>query len=381
MMPECLCVNEEAVFNRVGIDLDALGRNYQRIADRVGPETRIMAVVKSDAYGHGLLPCARALVAAGAGVFGVAEVEEGVNLRRNGIDAEIVVLLGCSSAAIDAVMQYNLVPVVYDPLQLDAIAARATEIGSRISVHLKVDCGMGRLGIMPDEVGDFVGRINAADGVRLAGIISHFPMADSSEAESCRNIACFTAVCRDFNRKGDPPVVHMANSAAIIRFPEARFDMVRPGITLYGCYPAGPGDREFLPGLEPVMSFTSRVVQVKKIAAGSGISYGHTHVTTRDTLVAVLPVGYDDGWSRRLSNRGQVLVRGRRAPILGRVCMNACMVDVSGIAGVAAGDEVVLMGRQGEDEISADEIAAWMSTISYEVLCLLGGKNHRFYKG
>ncbi len=382
MMADRLNVNDDAVFNRVEIDLAALRRNYNRVVNLVGADRRIMAVVKSDAYGHGLVPCARVLAGEGAGAFGVAEVEEGVSLRQNGIEGEIVVLLGCPHAAMDLLVQYNLSPVVYDLVQLEAIAVCAAEFGARVGVHLKVDCGMGRLGIMPPEVENFVGRIRELAGVYLAGIISHFPMADSSDAESRRNLDCFRAVCRDLEDRGPgaAPVVHMANSAAIIRFPEARFDMVRPGISLYGCYPVDSGDRALLPALEPVMSYKTRVVQVKKIAAGSGISYGHTHITTRDTLVAVLPVGYDDGYQRRLSNRGQVLIHGLRAPILGRVCMNACMVDVTDIEGVSAGDEVVLMGRQGEDEISADEIAAWLGTISYEVLCLLGGKNHRFYK-
>jgi len=378
-MIEGMQAGDEALFNRVEIDLAALKRNYKRVARRVGQATRIMAVVKSDAYGHGLVSCARALAYEGAVVFGVAEIAEGISLREKGIKGEIIVLLGVSPAGIDLLLQYNLSPVIYDSFQLELIAARARETGALVDVHLKVDCGMGRLGIMPGEVEGFARSIAETAGVRLAGIISHFPMADSSAEESRDNLACFVEVLERLPGDEEGPVAHMANSAAIIRLPEARFDMVRPGISLYGCYPVEGGDRDLLPGLEPVMSFKSRVAQVKKIPAGRGISYGHTHVTRRETMIAVLPVGYDDGYGRGLSNRGQVLIHGRRALILGRVCMNACMVDITDIPQVVAGDEVVLLGRQGEEVISADEIAAWLGTISYEVLCNIGGKNRRFY--
>jgi len=372
---------EAAVFNRIDVDLAALVRNYRRIEARSG-ESRIMAVVKSDAYGHGLVPCARALAGAGCSVFGVAEVDEGVALRESGVDGEIVTLLGFPAEAALTVVRHRLSPVVYDMAGIEALAAAAAAEKVRTGVHLKVDCGMGRLGVTPAEVPGFVRRIAELDGLFLAGILSHFPMADTSREESRRNLECFRDVCEAAGVNGDGGVVrHMANSAAIIREPGAALDMVRPGISLYGYYSVEPRDRGLLPGLEPVMRFSTRVVQVKNFAAGSGISYGHTHVTGRDAVVAVLPVGYDDGYLRRLSNRAEVLIRGRRAPVIGRVCMNACMVDVTAIAGVSPGDEAVLMGRQGDDEITADEVAAWLDTISYEVLCLFGGRNERFYHG
>ena len=372
---------EAAVFNRIDVDLAALGRNYRRIEARVG-ESRIMAVVKSDAYGHGLVPCARALAGAGCSVFGVAEVDEGVALRESGVDGEIVTLLGFPAEAALTVVRHRLSPVVYDMAGIEALAAAAAAEKGRTGGHLKVDCGMGRLGVTPAEAPGFVRRIADLDGLFLAGILSHFPMADTSREESRRNLECFREVCGAAGVNGEGGVVrHMANSAAIIREPDAALDMVRPGISLYGCYSVEPRDRGLLPGLEPVMRFSTRVVQVKNFAAGSGISYGHTHVTGREAVVAVLPVGYDDGYLRKLSNRAEVLIRGRRAPVIGRVCMNACMADVTDIAGVSPGDEAVLMGRQGDDEITADEVAAWLDTISYEVLCLFGGRNERFYHG
>ena len=367
---------EAAVFNRVDIDLAALVRNYRRIAARCGTSL-VMAVVKSDAYGHGLVPCARALAAAGCGVFGVAEAEEGVALREAGITGDIVVLLGIVPEAAAAVAAHRLAPVVYDPAAVEALAAAASRAGRRVGVHLKVDCGMGRLGVAPEEAAGLAARITASGSLFLAGIMSHFPMADTSHGESRRNLECFLRVCGTAAGKG--VLRHMANSAAIIREPDSFLDMVRPGLGLYGCYPVADEDRAALPGLEPVMRFATRVAQIKRLPAGCGISYGHTYTTGRDTRVAVLPVGYDDGYLRRLSNRARVLIRGRRVPVIGRVCMNACMVDVTAVPEAAPGDEAVLLGRQGGDEIEADELAAWMDTISYEVLCLFGARNPRFY--
>jgi alanine racemase len=367
--------------NTVTVDLDALCGNFRAIRQQVGPGVRVMAVVKSDAYGHGLVPVAQALARTGADTFGVAEVEEGVQLRQAGIKGEIVVLLGAPLWSHEAIVEHGLSPVVFDHHTPAALADRARAMGRRVGVHLKVDTGMGRLGVMPAQVRDIVRDIQGMNGVELVGVMSHFPLADS------RKVGPTLAQCRRFQAVVDqvpglarPGVArHIANSAAILRYPETWLDMVRPGISLYGCYPARHLARPEMLPLTPVLSFRSTVIQVKEVAAGTGLSYGHTHVTRRSTRLAVLPTGYDDGYCRRLSGRAEVLIAGQRAPILGRICMNACMADITGLDEVKPGDEVVLIGRQGMAEITADEVAGWLGTINYEVLCQVGARNRRLY--
>jgi alanine racemase len=375
-------------FNRVDIDIRALQNNFQNIQQTVGPQTRVMAVVKSDAYGHGLVECARAIYRAGCRTFGVAEVWEGVELRRAGLQGGIIVLLGSTPESIGEIIEHELTPVVYDIDFITALSQEAARRNVEVNVHLKVDVGMGRLGVLPSEVEMFAGMIKHLPAVSMGGLLSHFPRADESEAEKMtqKQLSDFRRILarvKTKTKKTGPIITHIANSAGFIYFPGSRPDMIRPGISLYGYYPdaapARAGDAVPLLKLQPVMSFRTRIIQIKELEAGSGISYGHTFVTRRKSRIAVLPVGYADGYLRKLSNRGEVLISGKRAPICGRVCMNATMVDITDLEGVHAGDEAVLMGRQGEANITADEIARWMETISYEVVCLFGTFNDRYY--
>ena len=367
---------------QITIDLDHLQWNYRRLAALAGEGTALLPMVKADAYGHGLVSCARALAACGAGVFGVAEADEGRRLRRAGIRGDIVVFLGTTQY--DALIDFDLSPVVFDGASLTAISERAVARGVTVGVHVKVDVGMGRLGVAVDETPALIGMIDRLPGVRLAGVLAHFPRADDAafRAATLAENDLFLQTAAGARDHG--AVLHIANSAGL-RYPEARLDLARPGITLYGCAPA-PED-PWWRGLDlrPVMSFKTRVLQVKEVPAGTGISYGHTFVTSRPSRLAVLPVGYANGYLRALSNRAEVLIGGRRMPVRGRVCMNATIVEVTAAGAVAPGDEVVLLGRQegedGADTITADEIAAWMGTISYEVLCLLGNANERHYTG
>jgi alanine racemase len=248
-------------------------------------------------------------------------------------------------------------------------------------VHLKIDVGMGRLGIMPHELDGFLELLVGLPHIHLAGFLSHMPKADVRDDISTDDYrAVFTELFEKLKRIGlDEHVVHIANSAALMRQPEARFDMVRPGISLYGCYPADWLQEASGVTLRPAMSFKTSVIQVKEVPAGFGVSYGHRFVTERPTRLAVLPVGYDDGYLRRLTGKAEVLVAGSRVPIRGMICMNACMADVTDVPGVEPGDEVVLLGWQGEAEITADEIADWSQTISYEILCLFGSCNRQVY--
>jgi alanine racemase len=365
--------------NNVRIDLNALQENCQAIRQRVGSAARILAVVKSDGYGHGMVPSAQSLSKVGVDAFGVAEIHEAVALREAGIDGDIVVFLGVKTSEFKDIVHYGLQPVVFNALQLRELSAFALEKEKSIGVHLKIDTGMGRLGIMPDEVEQYAGIITEEKGIYLAGLMSHFPCADGKELEgTIGQNELFAKIVESIAGTNQPFPAHIANSAAAIRTPALHWDMVRPGLSLYGCYPSD--ECRGMLTLKPVMTFRTEVIQVKDVPAGFGVSYGHTHVTTRPSKLALLPVGYNDGYLRSLSNRAQVLVRGRRAPQLGRVCMNVTVVDVTDIPGVCLGDEVILMGRQGTEEITADEIAGWMDTINYEVLCLFGNLNPRIYE-
>jgi alanine racemase len=364
----------------VEIDLDALGHNCRVLQHLLGAGTKMLAVVKSDSYGHGMIPVARTLHQQGVRAFGVAEVQEGVMLRQAGISGDIVVFLGTGPDSLADVAQHGLQPVVFDREQVAEISRFACAAGSRLGVHLKVDTGMGRLGILPAEVAGFVSFLQEQKGVYLAGVMSHFPRADMADSEPCReqNRLFAGVLKRAGSAEGSGAVAHIANSAALFRYPDMHWDMVRPGIALYGCY-AGDGAWAGKDMLQPVMSFKSRIIQVKEVPAGTGVSYGYTYVTGRPSRLAVLPVGYNDGYLRALSNRAEVLVRGQRAPQRGRICMNVTMIDVTDIPGVCAGDEVTLMGMQQGGRISAEEVADWMGTINYEVLCLFGNSNSRVY--
>ncbi len=348
---------------------------------RVGRDIRIMAMVKADGYGHGMIEAASSFARAGCDCFGVAETQEGVALRHAGIQGQILVLLGFQPSQEQLFFDYDLTPVIFDYQSLQLLSQSAVKNGKELAVHLKVDCGMGRLGIMPAELHDFLARMGKFPGISLAGIMSHFPMADEpASTQTLEMYQQFRKACTQSNQR--PPVLcHIANSGAALYFPKTCCEMVRLGISLYGYYPDGAKgkQREHGERLVPAMSFTTQVLQVKSVPAASGISYGHTFVTGQETRIAVLPVGYADGFFRSLSNKAQVLIKGQRAVIVGRICMNLCMVDISEIEGVETGDQVVIMGSQGAETITADEIAGWMGTISYEVLCLLGNNNERTY--
>ena len=373
-------------FNRVEINMSALQSNFQAIRKIVGPQVKVMAVVKSDAYGHGLIECARALYSAGARTFGVAEVWEGIKLRNAGLKGDIIVLLGGSPESYEDVITHKLTPVVFEVDLLTGLSETAIRMKDEVKVHLKVDVGMGRIGVMPNEVESYVSLIKRLPGITLTGILSHFPVADEKDAlgTTRQQLLKFKNILADLKSKKTGEIVsHIANSAGLMFSPKSHLNMVRPGISLYGYYPGGFQTRTNIvePSLElqPVMSFKTRVIQIKDVGPGYGISYGHTFVTRRKSRIAVLPVGYADGYLRKLSNKAHVLIGGRRAPVCGRVCMNATLVDVTDLSPVHSGDEVVLLGQQGDERITADEIAHWMETISYEVLCLFGSFNERVY--
>jgi alanine racemase len=363
------------------IDLRAIAENVTLACRLAGPTTRVMAVVKADAYGHGAVPVAKAALDAGAHCLGVAIPEEAEALRKAGIDCRILVLGPVASEQADLVAEHTLDQCVFDPAQAEALDRAARARGRVLALHLKVDTGMGRVGLHPRDVRRVAEKILTLRSVRLEGLMTHFADADAEDPGFAREqLATFAEAARDLAAVplGGTPLRHAANSAGLLFIPEARLDLVRPGIMLYGCHPRGrPAPPE--PKLWPALRLRTEVIQLKDVIRGGSVSYGRTFVAPRDVLVATLPVGYADGCGRLMSNRGHVLIRGRRAPIIGRVCMDMTMVDVTGLPDVRVGDEAVLIGRQGAEEITADEVAELQGTISYEVLCRIGPRVPRVY--
>ena len=367
-------------WNRVEVDCAALRHNFRQVRKLVGPAVGILAVVKADAYGHGLIPSAQTFAEAGATSFGVAEIEEGVRLRQAGITGQIVIMLGVDRQGAAEAVAHDLTPVVYTLEAVEALGAQAVKVGCRKGVQIKVDVGMGRLGLLPHELAAFIAALRRFPNLYLSGIVSHFPKADmEGDATTEEQYALFQELLSRVQDAGEGPINHIANSATLLRYPRMRCDLVRPGISLYGCYPADWLHRASALDLRPVMRFATTVLQVKEVPAGQGISYGHRYVTGRPTRLAVLPVGYADGYLRRMTGKAEVLLAGQRAPIRGMICMNACMADVTDIPGVKVGDEAVLLGCQGAGEIRAEEIACWSDTINYEILCLFGSCNRQVH--
>ncbi len=361
------------------VDLERLRQNVAIIRERLAGRSQILAVVKANAYGHGAVPVARCLAACGVSHLGVAFVEEGIELRRTGIDLPIVVLAGFMPNQVAELLQHRLIPVLSNPQQVEWL--EAVKPHPPIPVHLKIDTGMGRLGAGPEEIGPLLARVARARGLVVDGLMSHFSEEELADAAMAQEqLRRFQAALDAAQRSGiKPRVAHMANSTAILTFEPAWFNLVRPGIILYGYLPSGV--RWNGPPFRPVLRLRTEITHIKRVAAGTPISYGRTFVTRRPSTIAVLPIGYADGLSRALSNRGQVLIRGRRAPIVGRVCMDMTLVDATEIPGTAIGDESIVIGEQGDDAILGDEIARLLGTISYEVLCGIGPRVARVYHG
>jgi len=361
------------------IDHEALRWNLRQIRNKVGPDVKILSMVKANAYGHGAVAVAQTLANAGGDALGVATLEEGVELRQSGIRTPILVLAGAYEDQFADFVTHALTPVVHELAGLKQLETAVKDRGTTLDVHLKIDTGMGRLGLPAGEVEHWLPEIKNLRALQIAGVFSHFSHAESVEGDyTRRQLAIFKNVLERLRaQRIAPPLVHFANSAATITLPEAYFDMVRPGIMLYGVYPSPAMASQIT--LKPALLWKTRILQLKNVPAGTSISYGQTFVTRRESLIATLPLGYADGYSRLLSNRGEVLVRGQRAPVVGRVCMDLTIMDVTDIRDVKQGDEVVLLGRQGNAEISADEIAAWANTISYEILTSISARVPRVH--
>ncbi|MHB8482761.1 MAG: alanine racemase [Nitrospiria bacterium] len=360
------------------VDLNALLHNLRQIQRLSGPDHSLIAVVKADAYGHGAVKVSQTLEAAGVQILGVALVQEGIELRRAGIRLPILVMGSVLKEQIPPLFEFQLTPVLFQATLIPLLEKEAENHGIVLPVHLKVDTGMGRLGIQPSEFKPFLQEILANKRIKIEGIMTHFADADQTRPEnSKKQLAIWDKIMEElkgFNLA--PPYIHLSNSAALLSLPGINSNPVRPGLMLYG-YSSIQDSRL---SLKPVLSFKTRVVHLKTVPPGTPISYGGTFVTSRQSVIATIAAGYADGYWRALSNSGKVLIHGTRAPVVGRVCMDMTMIDVTGIAGITIGDEVVLIGKQGEDFISAEEVAGWIGTIPYEVLCGIGKRVPRLYK-
>ncbi len=362
----------------VEVDLGNFAANWAEMKRLVGPDVGIMQVVKADAYGHGAIEISNAALVNGASCLGVANADEGVQLRVSGITAPIVILSPATDSEIDQIIKYTLTPSVSDLGFAREFQKRAKKAGIRAPIHVEVDTGMGRGGTMQAEACRVIGEIASLPNLNLEGIFTHFA---ESEIPSYYNDAQWHSFMEILETLAAHniriPVRHIANSGAILNYPQYHLDMVRPGIMSYGIYPS-PETRARA-ALAPVMSFKTRVVLVKEFPEGYSIGYGRTFITRRPTRIATIPVGYGDGFGWMLSNQGEALIRGKRVPIAGRISMDMCTLDVSRVPECRVGDEVVLLGEQGDERIIADEIATKVRSISYEILCALGKRAPRIF--
>jgi alanine racemase len=349
------------------IDLQAIAANTRAIKQFVGPRVQVMVTLKADAYGHGAIRTARTVLGHGASQLAVATLGEAMALRDAGINAPILILGYTPPWQVRDAVRRNVQIAVFDEDVAHEASAAAEELQGEAVVHVKVDTGMARLGVQPPDVIPLLGLLRELPGMHVEGLFTHFATADSADETYARQqLAQFCTVLQAAAAEGlRPPLIHAANSAGTLRFPQAHFDLVRPGIAIYGLAPGN--ETPLLPSMRPALNFKTQVAQVKTWPAGQPVSYGGTWVTPRPSRIATLPVGYADGF-RRSPHWQYVLVRGQRAPVVGRVAMDYTMVDVTDIAGVQTGDEVVLIGAQGDDAIGADLVAEWLETNTYEVV-------------
>ena len=360
------------------IDLTAITDNLARLRQTVGDEVAIWGVVKADAYGHGAVAVACALEPS-SNALAVSLVEEGLELRAAGIRSPIIVLGAFYNQHQDDVLHEGLTPVIYETGDLDRFATSAARLGRRVAVHLKVDTGMSRLGFSVGELASAIDHARTLPSIEIAGLATHFASADGSDPQvTTESLGRFLA-CVDLARgRGLAELMlHAANSAAAVRFPQARLDAVRPGLALYGALPSAD---VALPGIRPALSLGTRIMALHEITPSTPVSYGGLWRASRPSRIATLPIGYADGYPRHVQG-AVTLIRGRRAPVVGAVCMDMLMVDVTDIPNVGLGDRVTLIGRDGAEQITVDDVAAWAGTISYEILCGISKRVPRIYTG
>lgn len=365
------------------IDLDAICHNITEVKRVVGPDVKVMPVIKADGYGHGAVPVAKALNKVGVDAFAVAIIEEGITLRNHGIKQPILILGYTSEYQYSSLIQYEIEPTVFCYEMAQSLSKIAQALGKNAKIHIKVDTGMNRIGFQPTEQSvQIVEKISKLPNIKIQGIFTHFACADESDKTSAaKQKEKFDWFVKELSKKGiEIPLKHVSNSAVIIDLDHYRMDMVRSGIITYGLYPSDEVSKSVL-DLRPALTLKTHIIHVKEVEPGEGISYNHTYVTSRKTKIATIPVGYADGYPRLLSSRGRVLIRGQYAPIIGRICMDQFMVDVTDIQGVSVMDEVTLIGKDGDCEIPVEEAAELAGTINYEFVCGIGKRVPRVYIG
>jgi alanine racemase len=365
---------------RAVIDLAAFARNLALIRNHVADHVLLCIAVKADAYGHGIEQIARTAVDAGVEYLAVATVDEAVAVREEGLSIPLLLYSLPAPEEIPTIVSHRITPLVADEQFVSRLDAEASRHGVIVPVHMKIDTGMGRIGCRPEDAGVLAESIDSRGGVRLEGVSTHFPAADTRDREfTNRQIETFNAAVDDIRSRGvDPGVIHASNSGGLLDYPEAHYDMVRPGILAYGYYPSGEQDRR-LP-VRPVMKLVSKVVFLKRVEEGTPISYGMTYRCPSETVIATIPVGYGDGYFCVLSNRATVSIGGTRYPVVGRVCMDQLMVDLGPSPDVRLYEEVVLFGAD-DGAPTAEELANLADTIPYEITCAISKRVPRIYRG
>lgn len=361
------------------IDLGAFEYNVRNIQAKVGENVNLIGVIKADAYGHGAVQCARVLDKCGVERFAVATVDEAIVLREAGFEQKILILGHVPMDSVDAIVNYGFTIVVSDAAFARILSKRAQALDKQVEIMVAVDTGMGRIGFRVatrEEIAyatEQVCEMDELPGINIVGMFSHFSTSDETQREYTKlQLQRFNDFYEALASLGvNMEFCTIANSAAIMEYPTTYFDAVRPGIILYGCYPSSEVDKSKL-SIRPVMSVKARVAHLKTVPAGTAISYGRKFTTERESRIATITLGYADGYSRRLSGNVEVLVNGHRAPVVGNICMDQCMIDVTDVPDVKLFDTVVVMGKSGDEEISADELAGKLGTINYEITCVFG---------
>lgn len=363
------------------VDLDAIAHNIREIRKITNPSAKIMAVVKADAYGHGFLEVTRTLLDNGADRLAVAVLQEGKQLRSRGVTVPILILGASMEEDIEDLINFDITPNVFTYEFAKELSYAAEKHDKVVKIHIKVDTGMSRIGFVAtennDAIVDEIVKISQLPYIETEGIFSHFSTSDEYDDSYTRlQFARFMDVIGKLEKRGvHIPIKHICNSAGIMMYPEMHLDMVRPGVILYGMYPSSEVDKSKL-DLKRAMSLRSRITLVKTVEAGRGISYGKEYVTDKPTRVATVPIGYADGYLRKLAHGGMMIVRGKKVPIIGRICMDQCMIDVTDIPDCERGDEVIIFGTEG---VTIDDLADWLETINYEVACVIGKRIPRIY--
>lgn len=375
---------------RAEINLKAFKHNLQNLKTALGSKTEIMAIVKADAYGHGALPCAKTAIESGVGYLGAGVIEEGIELRKNGIKDPVLILGGIFADEVADLVHHNLSTILSTSHLAEALSREGKKQGKTVNIHIKIDTGMNRLGVYPEDLLALTEKIGSLPNLKIEALSTHFSSADDEDLSiTNQQIELFKKALNKLINAGiTPSLTHLSNTSAIFRFPESHSKMVRPGLILYGALPSpilNPVVQNFcknknLKNFEPVMQWKSRIILLKLVQKGPALSYSRKYFTQKDSHIATIPIGYADGLSRRLSNNMEVLVKGKRVPQVGTICMDMSLIDVSEVPDVQIGDEVVIFGKQGEEVIQVEELAQKANTLPYEILCNVGKRVPRIYQ-